>query len=287
MDIVGYFKVLQKIAVLSDIHGNLTALKAVVKDVQLKKVDEVWVLGDLLMPGPGAKEICQLLRELEPTVFLRGNWDDLLLKGAQKKIPLTKQSHIYFTRLAQYTATHLEHQDLTWLKNAPLHMMKKVGPLQFSLSHNLPGLNYGQKLYPTNNQADFDEILTDLKADVALYGHVHHQLLRYTTAEQLILNPGSVGEPFCDHPKLQADLRAQYLLLEVDKTGLAQINFQKVAYDHKKEAHLAQAKELPYLELYQEMLLTGKVHTHDQVRLKELTERYGYLDDIQNNKMLL
>lgn len=71
MDIVGYFKVLQKIAVLSDIHGNLTALKAVVKDVQLKKVDEVWVLGDLLMPGPGAKEICQLLRELEPTVFLR------------------------------------------------------------------------------------------------------------------------------------------------------------------------------------------------------------------------
>ena len=76
-------------------------------------------------------------------------------------------------------------------------------------------------------------------------------------------------------------------MLEVDKTGLAQINFQKVAYDHKKEAHLAQAKELPYLELYQEMLLTGKVHTHDQVRLKELTERYGYLDDIQNNKMLL
>ena len=277
----------EKIAVLSDIHGNLTALEAVVKDLEQKQVTEVWILGDLLMPGPGTAEICQLLRSLEPTVFLRGNWDDLLLKGAQKKIPLTKPSYIYFTRLAQFTAARLEHKDLLWLKNAPLHMVKKVGPLKFSLSHNLPDLNYGQKLYPTNAQADFDEVLAGRDADVALYGHVHHQLLRYTTAEQLILNPGSIGEPFCDHPKLQADLRAQYLLLEVDENGLSQISFQKVAYDHEQEAHLAQAKGLPYLELYQEMLMTGKVHTHDQARLQELTKHYDYLTDIQSNNKLL
>ena len=40
--------------------------------------------------------------------------------------------------------------------------------------------------------------LAGISADLAVYAHVHHQLMRYTTAEQIVLNPGSVGEPFCD-----------------------------------------------------------------------------------------
>lgn len=39
-----------KIAIISDIHGNLTALEAVIADIKAKAVDEVWVLGDILMP---------------------------------------------------------------------------------------------------------------------------------------------------------------------------------------------------------------------------------------------
>ena len=70
-----------KIAIISDIHGNLTALEAVISDIKAKVVDEVWVLGDILMPGPGGKQILELLQSLQPTVFIRGNWDDLLLHG--------------------------------------------------------------------------------------------------------------------------------------------------------------------------------------------------------------
>ena len=53
-----------KIAIISDIHGNLTALEAVIADIKAKAVDEVWVLGDILMPGPGGKQILELLHSL-------------------------------------------------------------------------------------------------------------------------------------------------------------------------------------------------------------------------------
>ncbi len=46
-----------KIAIISDIHGNLTALEAVIADIKAKAVDEVWVLGDILMPGPGKTDL--------------------------------------------------------------------------------------------------------------------------------------------------------------------------------------------------------------------------------------
>ena len=56
-----------KIAVLSDIHGNTTALEAVLTDAQKAEVDEYWLLGDILMPGTGRKNILQILDTLPIT----------------------------------------------------------------------------------------------------------------------------------------------------------------------------------------------------------------------------
>ena len=56
-----------KIAVLSDIHGNTTALKAVLDDARRLEVDEYWLLGDILMPGTGRKNILELLSKLPIT----------------------------------------------------------------------------------------------------------------------------------------------------------------------------------------------------------------------------
>ena len=63
-----------KIALLSDIHGNTTALEAVIKDSQTAKVDEYWLLGDSLMPGTGRRALLELLEELPITVKVLGNW---------------------------------------------------------------------------------------------------------------------------------------------------------------------------------------------------------------------
>ena len=181
----------------------------------------------------------------------------------------------------------LGQAELDFLATNPIQQTLTRGPLTISVSHNLPDLNYGQKLYPSRPQADFEAVLEGLTADLAVYAHVHHQLMRYTTAEQIVLNPGSVGEPFCDWKKFQADLRAQYALLEIDEYGLGGISFCKVAYDYQKELELAKKAHITYLELYEKLLTTGKGYTHDQELLAQYNEKYGYEQEViaYQNKM--
>ncbi|VSU17006.1 serine/threonine protein phosphatase family protein [Streptococcus pneumoniae] len=63
-----------KIALLSDIHGNTTALEAVLADARQLGVDEYWLLGDILMPGTGRRRILDLLDQLPITARVLGNW---------------------------------------------------------------------------------------------------------------------------------------------------------------------------------------------------------------------
>jgi len=100
----GKSSVKKRIAVFSDTHGNLTALQAMYRDSIAQHVDEYWFIGDLLMPGPSVKPIWEILQEMKPTVIVRGNWDDLVVRGARGMMDMERPSHIYFARLAQYVA---------------------------------------------------------------------------------------------------------------------------------------------------------------------------------------
>ncbi|MFR8086463.1 MAG: metallophosphoesterase family protein, partial [Leuconostoc gelidum] len=60
----------QRIALLSDVHGNSTALSAVVDDLKKQDVDECWFLGDLVMPGPGTNELFDLLGNINTAIYI-------------------------------------------------------------------------------------------------------------------------------------------------------------------------------------------------------------------------
>ena len=66
---------------LSDIHGNTTALEAVLEDAKRAGVEEYWLLGDVLMPGTGRRHLLNLLEELPITVQILGNWEDSLWRA--------------------------------------------------------------------------------------------------------------------------------------------------------------------------------------------------------------
>ena len=109
----------------------------------------------------------------------------------------------------------------------PLQQTRQVGKYTYTVSHNLPDLAMGQDLFPTNPAQNFDRLFSGQKAattaQVASYAHVHHELMRYATDERLVLNPGSVGEPFNRQWDLQADTRAQYMLLAPLMTRSSQL----------------------------------------------------------------
>ncbi len=271
-----------KIALLADVHGNASALKAVIEDCLKDGVTDYWFLGDLIMPGPGGNNLFELLDSVNVTTFVKGNWEDCFLDVLDKDIDLENATDIYVSRLVQYLCENLDDHHIQFIKKLPLHHTKQVNGLSISISHNLHSKNYGGDLWPTNSQENFDQLFVNEDDDIAIYAHTHQQMLRYSSNGQLIINPGSVGQPFNKWNKFRPDLRAQYAVLEIDKTGVAEVKFKKIAYDVENEIKNAIANKLPYLNLYQEMLETGKTHTHDLDLLQKINDRLHYKQEIIN-----
>ena len=265
-----------KIAVLSDIHGNTSALEAVLDDAKAETVDEYWLLGDILMPGTGRRRILDLLADLPITARVLGNWEDSLWRGLHRKLDLTKASHRYLLRQCQYILEEISPEEIEDLHNQPMQVHRRFGDLTVGITHHLPDKNWGRELIHTGKQEDFDRLVTEPHASIAVYGHIHQQFLRYGSDGQLILNPGSIGQPFFLDAKLRKDLRAQYMILEFDEAGLSDVDFRRVDYDVEAELQLAKDLKLPYFQIYYESLVNGIHHTHNQELLYEIAQEQGH-----------
>ncbi|MBZ2086979.1 metallophosphoesterase family protein [Streptococcus oralis] len=265
-----------KIAVLSDIHGNTSALEAVLDDAKAETVDEYWLLGDILMPGTGRRRILDLLASLPITARVLGNWENSLWRGLHRKLDLTKASHRYLLRQCQYILEEINPEEIEDLHNQPMQVHRWFGDLTVGITHHLPDKNWGRELIHTGKQEDFDRLVTEPHASIAVYGHIHQQLLRYGSDGQLLLNPGSIGQPFFLDAQLRKDLRAQYMILEFDETGLADVDFRRVDYDVEAELQLAKDLKLPYFQVYYESLVNGIHHTHNQELLYEIAQEQGH-----------
>ena len=269
-----------KIAILSDIHGNTTALAGVLEDAKNLGATEYWLLGDIFLPGPGANDLVALLKGLPITASVRGNWDDCVLEALDGQYGLEDPQEIQLMRLTQFLLERMDPATVTWLRSLPMLEKKEVDGLRFSLSHNLPDKNYGGDLSVGNNTDNFDKLL-DEETDVAVYGHVHKQLLRYGSQGQQIINPGSIGMPYFNWEGLK-NHRAQYALLEVENGELVNIQFRKVAYDYEAELESAKGKGLPFIEMYEELRREGNYRGHNLELLASLIEKHGYVEDVKN-----
>lgn len=278
----------KKIALLSDIHGNTTALDAVIRDSKKEMVNDYWIIGDVIMHGSGANDIFDRINKLDPSVWVKGNWDDLFLYICSKNdIDIDDASDVYIAKLAIDLMDRMSSEAIEFLTKRPLHTVKTINGLNVSISHNLPTQNYGHDLLPTERQENFDALFDLNDCDVAVYGHVHHQLMRCSELGQLIINPGSVGYPFSNRKNLRNNGYAQYAILEISSDGVLEVHFKQVAYDIEAELRLAESLNLAYIDVYEQMLKYGISKTHDRDYLKSIAEQFGYIDVVKqymNNK---
>ena len=267
-----------RIAILSDIHGDTTALKAVIADARALGATEYWLLGDILLPGPGREDLFELLDAIPITAAVRGNWDDCVLEALDGEYGLEDPQEIQLLRLTQYLMEGLDPKRIDWLRSLPLVEKKEVNGIRFSLTHNLPEKNYGGFLRPANVTENFDQLLDD-QTDMAIYGHVHKQLLRYGSQGQQILNPGTIGMPYFDWGPIQ-NHRAQYALIDVEEDGVTNLQFRKVAYDYEAELQDAKDKGLPFIEMYEELRREDNYRGHNIDLLTGLIEKYCYAKEV-------
>lgn len=200
------------IGVITDIHGNTTALDAVLEDAATVGIDEWWVLGDLVAIGPDPVGVVDRLQALPKATFVRGNTERYLLAG-------------WDGHGMQWTHAQLGPERLDWLAAMPLHARTE----RTLLVHASPGRDDGPGLHPRLTDDHFDVLLRGCEADSVFVGHTHRSFER-TVSGIRVVNPGSVGNP------TEEDLCAGWAVVDGDT-----VDRRRVAYDRDEVIRQTQA----------------------------------------------
>jgi len=223
-----------RIVVLSDIHGNLPALEAVLDDVRAQGTpDAYWVLGDLLLYLPWSKEVVDRLRALPHVSFVRGNIDRYVATGYRPPIPV--QSPRIWARMPdlldvrenrfRWTVERLAYDDWTFLRDLPTQFEVDLPGFGRVLAvHAVPG-DDEIHLGPEMPGDQVRHHLRGIAVRLLLYGHIHISVDRTLDGNGLrLINPGSVGLPY------DGDPRAAYVVLDVHN-GSCIATVRRVSYD--------------------------------------------------------
>jgi putative phosphoesterase len=235
-----------RVAIVSDIHGNLTALEAVIADIARRGVDRVVHGGDLALVGCQPAEVIDRVRELGwPGIV--GNTDELLWRPEEHKAQarnapkLRELLRLLFDVYAPVTRELLGHERIAWLRQLPdEHREDNV-----VLVHASRGDLWRAPL-PDAEDSTLAATYGSCDAETVVYGHIHRPYVR--RLEQFtVTNSGSVGSPF------DGDPRASYLLLEPDQAQIV-----RVEYDIEREVDLLLRSDYPDALRIAEMRRRGK-----------------------------
>jgi len=196
-----------RLAIVSDIHGNLTALEAVAADIARRRVDRVVHGGDLVLIGARPAEVFDRIGELDwPGIV--GNTDELLwrpdefhtqLEVAPKLEPLLR---VLFEEYAPATADRLGPVRLGAL--GQLLATSRIGKL--CLVHASPSSLWRAPM-PSASDDELLRTYGEVEVPTVVYGHIHRPFVRNLGA-LTVANAGSVGLPW------DGDPRASYLLID-------------------------------------------------------------------------
>jgi diadenosine tetraphosphatase ApaH/serine/threonine PP2A family protein phosphatase len=210
------------VALLSDIHANVVALEAVLRD--LPEVAGIWVMGDTVGYGPDPADTLALLRERGATL-IAGNHDRAVATGEGLEL---------FNGAARAAAERhrawLGATDRDFLGALPVSLEPAAG---YSICHGSPRDPLWEYVFDARTAG---YAMAGLAAPRCCVGHTHIPATFRVGDRKLMINPGSVGQP------RDGDPRSSYALLDVD---LATVDFHRVGYDIAQTQRRMRALKLP------------------------------------------
>lgn len=251
---------MKKYAIISDIHGNLHALLAVLKDIKSREIETIINLGDHFYGALEPEGVAQVLRE-NPMINIRGNTDRAILESLERDGMKSDKPEM------QRVKGELSEQSIEWIKELPL---TATCDDIFFICHGTPECDNEYLLEEVTangvfvyNDEDLIEKVKDIKERIILCGHSHVNRTIYLSNDKIILNPGSVGLPaYLGSEKYQHRFamesmtpHAKYAI--VDVTG-SHVNIEQVqvTYDWKTASETARSNGNPN---WAEFLLHGRM----------------------------
>jgi predicted phosphodiesterase len=228
-----------RVTLLSDVHGNLIALEAVLADVAAcGGTDAYWVVGDIPAIGYDPVGVIERLAALPGARFVRGNSDRYTVTGELprgapspediQRDPERLHDLLLIAQSSSWTRGAVTHGGwFDWLAGLPAEQRFTLPDGTRTLAvHAAPGYDDGPGIPPELGERELQALLAGCDADLVIVGHTHRPLDRSVGGVRVV-NLGSVS-----NPPVGEDPRASYVLLEADELGY-RIEHRRVEYDRQ------------------------------------------------------
>lgn len=262
-----------KIAIISDIHGNLEALKSVLNDIESKNINKIYCIGDIIAKGSHPKECIDLIKE-KCEIVLKGNCDEYFASD----IDLSNKTTQEIDRI-KWNKNMLDEESTKYLVNLPFCYEFYMSGRLIRLVHAHPekidkfvgNVDFIKNLYelvlPSNNT------ISNEKADVLIYGHIHTPYVQ-KIYNRYIINTGSVGNAIdvFRNPVKDGNVKnttvANYLVLSgnfgsknIDET----FSFELVSVPYDIEKEIDNSADNIELDSYSEELRSGMYRDMEKI----------------------
>ena len=237
---------MDSVALISDLHGNIPALEAVLSDIKRRNISRIFCLGDLVGKGPHAEKVVDICQDVcEDTI--KGNWDDIMVRDTEKPTMRWHQHRLGPARLA-------------YLRQLPQTIEFWMSGRRVRLFHASQESVYYRVLMddPREKQlAMFTNTAftgNTCEPDVVGYGDIHRAFVMHFH-QQMLFNVGSVGNPL-DMPQASyAILEGRYASQQADTFA---VHLIRVPYDIERAIQQAAEEEMPELDAYAQELRTAQ-----------------------------
>jgi hypothetical protein len=235
-----------KITLISDIHGNLHALEAVLRHARNQAADQMVLnLGDLTGYGPHPEQVVRWSKNERVTNIL-GNYDKKVIRKAYRKTGWQKVNNPDKRAMFAWTYQALSKNSIKYLKTLPETRQFEIAGKQVLMTHGSPA-SISEHLGIDTLDERLAALAEMTDAEIILSGHSHKAFKRQVK-NTLFINPGSVGR--LD----DGDPRASFAILEIDDGGV-EVHFYRVPYDIMSAVNAMRMTRLP--EIFAQILRQG------------------------------
>jgi putative phosphoesterase len=229
---------LNRVAVITDIHGNLPALEASLEAIEQLAVDAIYCGGDLVGYGPYPNEVCALIEERGfPTIY--GNYDYAIARELEDCgcAYVTEHDRELGQQSVAWTLAHTDQRSRDFMFDLPFDLRLELGSRRVRLVHGSPR-KVNEYLFEDKPARTFERIAAGADCDVLVFGHTHKPWI-HIYGRVLFVNCGSVGKP------KDGDPRAAFAILELGEAGQVNASIERVSYDADAVAREVEAAGLP------------------------------------------
>ncbi|HYK74124.1 MAG TPA: metallophosphoesterase family protein [Pseudoneobacillus sp.] len=255
---------MRSVAVISDIHGNTTALEAVLEDIRNRDIKFIVCLGDLVGKGPNSSKAVDRIREVCDVVVL-GNWDEFIQNSTDSKF-------------LQWHQEQLGSERMSYLSSLPFHFDFYMSGKYIRLYH-ASAKSVHHRVVPMVHPREEKEAMflntewitpleEGLQPDVVGFGDIHAALIEPIDEYKILFNAGSVGNPLDIPQATYAILHGSYGSKESSPFS---IEIARVPYDIEKEINIAKEMGMPGIEAY--ALELRKAIYRGSAKAKEILEK--------------